>query len=783
MLKNYLIVFFRNTFKNPFYSAINISGLAIGLACSIVAFLYIINESSINKGFDDYDKIYRIGTGIQSEMINDSMSTSLQTIAPALKEQIPEIVAATRFLTWYRNSLIKVNNEYYPHIHGVIADSAMLDVFSFKILKGNPETFLKSPTKVAISKSLANKLFKDIDPIQQMIHFQGEDLEVSWILEDSKNSMITYDLIASYDFKKSLKNDLSVDVHTFFKTREKLTPQVESKIRKVSDQIILERFDDYTDLTNSPIQPLSDLYLNSYFDYEIGRTGSIKSLYIFGFLALIILTIAVINYINLLTSRSEYRNKEVGIRKVVGADKAKLKLQFLGESVMLSFIALLLGFVLAELFIYYINDKLFLNLSLFGQSTLWIFLLYFLVSILIGIIAGLYPSFVLSAYSPLKVIKGIFDAQGNRNFLKILLVVIQFTISTILIIAIFIFNSQIKYLKNKPLGFNEENLLILSGCTQKINQSYESIRQDLLSYHLIDNVSASQSVPGDGRSGQSIRKKTDAPDQASFIAENRVQDFYTETMDIEIVEGRSFHPDFDDDRSILINESAAKLLKVDNLVGLEVVTNRESIIIGIVKDYHFYSPTEKLDALYLSNYRKTFNNLVIRILPDNKLETIQYIRETIKKYDPDYYWSYFFMKDRFENMYRSEERLFDLIFWGSGIAIILSILGLFALTSYTVSKRFREIGIRKTFGASINSIVSKLNKDIIRWVLLTNIIAWPTAYFIMENWLQNYPYRIEISWIFFVLASIISLLIAFLTISFQAYKAARMNPVDAIRYE
>ena len=289
MLKNYLIVFFRNTFKNPFYSAINISGLAIGLACSMVAFLYILNETSINKGFDNYDKIYRIGAGIQSEMMNDSMSSSLQTIAPALKEQIPEIIAATRFLTWYRNSLIKVNHEYYPHIHGLIADSAMLDVFSFKILKGDPESFLKSPTKVAISQSLANKLFNDIDPIQQMIHFQGEDLEVSWILEDPKNSMITYDLIASFDFKESLKNDLNVDVHTFFKTREELTPQVESKIRKVSDQIILEKFDDYTDLTNSPIQPLSDLYLNSYFDYEIGRTGSIKTLYIFGFLALIIL--------------------------------------------------------------------------------------------------------------------------------------------------------------------------------------------------------------------------------------------------------------------------------------------------------------------------------------------------------------------------------------------------------------------------------------------------------------------------------------------------------------
>lgn len=236
-------------------------------------------------------------------------------------------------------------------------------------------------------------------------------------------------------------------------------------------------------------------------------------------------------------------------------------------------------------------------------------------------------------------------------------------------------------------------------------------------------------------------------------------------------------------RSIIINETAVKALKVDNPIGLKVMTNRESVIIGVAKDYHYYATTEKLGPLYLSNYRDWFNNIVIRIDPEDKPGTIMYIKDVIMKYDPDYYWNYFFIDDMFADQYKLEERLFTMIFWGSGIALLLSVLGLFALTSYTVSKKFKEIGIRKTFGASIKSIIYKLNRDIIRWVLFTNIIAWPIAYFVMNDWLQNYPYRVDINWGYFVLASIISLMIALITISFQAIKAARMNPVDAIRYE
>ncbi|HAN19494.1 MAG: hypothetical protein A2X13_01070 [Bacteroidetes bacterium GWC2_33_15] len=784
MIRSYLKVFLRNTIKNPFHSAINILGLAVGLACSIVAFLYILNETSYDKDFDNYDKIYRIGAGIRNETLNDSMATTLYEVAPALIDQVPEIESATRFVKWYfGNALLKVNNEFYPDIKVLISDSLLLKVFSFKILEGDKNTFLKSPSQIAITRSLAGKLFKNGDAMHKLVKFEGVDLEVAWIMEDTEKTTINFEMLANFEFKKPFKEYLRLDVVTFFRTKDYLNQETNAKIRRVSDKIILDNFRDWTSKTNSPIQPLEELYLKSNIGNELGRSGSLRTLYIFGFLAGIILLIAVINYVNLLTSRSEQRNKEVGIRKVVGANNLNLKKQFLGESVALSTLALLIGFVIAEFFLYILNSRLNIKLSLFHQSNGLIFAGYFFVTIIIGVISGIYPAFVMARYNPLKVIKGIFDSDGNSNFLKIILVIIQFSISTLLLITILLFNSQIKYLKSKDLGFDEKNLMVFPECTKKMQNSYQSIRNDLMSYHHIKNVCASQSVPGWGRSGQTIRKTTDDSKMAIACAENRVQDFYTETLGIEIIKGRTFDPDLDDNKSIIINETAAKLLNVDNPIGLDVITNRESVVIGVAKDYHFDATTQKLEPLYLSNYADRFYNIVVRIDPEDKLATLQYIKDIIMKYDPDYYWNYIFIDDIFADMYKMEDRLFTMITWSSGIALILSVLGLFALTSYTVSKRFKEIGIRKTFGASVNSIIYKLNRDIIRWVLLTNIIAWPVAYYFMKNWLGNYPYRVEINLWYFLIASFISLLIAFLTISFQSFKAARMNPVDAIRYE
>ncbi|MCG8411760.1 MAG: ABC transporter permease [Bacteroidales bacterium] len=787
MFKNYLKVFFRNTLKNPFYSSINTLGLAIGIACSIVAFLYILKETSYNKDFKNYDKIYRIGSGWEGKAFTGLIAASVKEIAPAITEQVPEVEAATRFIHWYYGSLVKYNNNFIPEVDILVTDSSVLDVFSFKILEGDPNTFLQAPKQIAITQKLSKRIFGNQNALGKTITYNKNEYEVAWIMENPKNTTIRFDALANFKFRKGLEENLRLDVFTFFRTKDYMSPKVESKIRAISDKILSDSFNDLKAKISSPIQAFSQLYLRSNIGHEFGGIGSIKTLFIFGFLALIILIIAIINYVNLLISQSEHRNKEVGIRKVVGAEQEKLKTQFLTESVLLSIFSLLLAFVFAEFFIHIINKKLNIYLSLFRQGNLALFAFYFVITIFIGIISGIYPTFVLSKYNPVKVIRGIFDAEGNSNFLKILLVIIQFTISTFLIIAIFVFSSQIKYLKNKDLGFKPENKMVISGSNEIIQKNYTSIRHELLANPRIKKVTASQSMPGLDRRGQSIRKKTDDPSKQAPIQENRVQDHFIETLGLEIVKGRSFDPKFDDSRSIIINETAAKQLNVENPIGLEVVievlTNRESVIVGVVKDYHFMSAKNKIDPLFLSNYTDWFYYIILEIDPDNKQETIQYVKNVVTKFDPNYYWNYHFIEDRFAKLYRIEDRLFTLITYGSGIALLLSILGLFALTSYTVSKRFKEIGIRKTFGASISNIVNKLNKDIIKWVLLTNLLAWPLAYYTMNNWLQNYPYHVKLNWIHFVLASAISFLVALITISVQAFKAARMNPVDAIKCE
>lgn len=787
MFSHNLKTFFRNFIKNPFYSIINLLGLSVGLSATIIAVLYITNETSYNKFHKDYEKIYRIGAGIKNESFEISTPNTLPDIAPLLMDKVPEIESATRFVRWYDNSIVKVGNDQFPNVSAVISDHELLNVFSFELLRGERSSFLRAPDKIAITESLATKLFGDTDPMHQIIYFEKEPKEVAWILKDPPhNSQIKFELLANFEFKKPFYEYLRLDVFTFFKLKQPMNKDIREKIQKVSDKHLLDVFEGWATSISSPIQPLKEIYLHSNLEREIGRRGNIKTLYIFGFLAMTILLIAVVNYINLLTSRSEYRGKEVGIKKVAGATKHRLRSQFLSESVATTFIALFIGFVIAEFFVYMINRNMNLNLSVFGQSTPLLIISFILVSVLIGIFSGAYPAFVLSRFQPAKVIKGIFETGGKANFLKIGLVIIQFSISTILIITILTFNAQIKYLKNQPLGFNKENLLVLSGVTDKMAANYESIRTQLLSHPNIDAVAGSQSIPGWGRSGQSIRRENQNNKQAIPIQENRVQDYYASTMEFEFVDGRDFTESFNDNESIIINEVTAKKLNLDNPVGEKVVVQQGLVtIVGVIKDFHYFSLKSTIEPLYLSNYAgsERINNISMRLNPNDLSNTIDYIREVVREYDPDYFWNHFFIDQMFDGMYRSEENLFNLVFFGSGIAFFLSVLGLFALTSYTILKKYKEVGIRKTFGASVQTIIFHLNSKILRWVLLTNIIAWPAGYFLMNNWLQNYPYKIAISWSFFIIAAIISLLVAFLTITYQSVKAATMNPTDALRYE
>jgi len=754
------------------------------MAVGIVTFLFVNHESNYDQFHENIDKIYRVGAGIQNNALNDSMPNTVYQVGTNILNEVPEVKHLTRMVNWYRSKLVMVGKESFPKVNMLITDSMFIDVFSFPILQGNKNDFLKSPDKIAVSEKCAIRLFGNTDVLGKTIIIEKRDYEIAWLMKNPPHqSIIQFDILTPFTYRKELLNWLALDVHTYFTLSGELNQSTIDKIEKASNSALMERFGKWIVSCSAPILPFNEMYLYSTMDWEVGKTGNLKNLKLFSGLALLILLIAIVNYINLLTSRSEYRGKEVGVRKINGAAKNGVRIQFLAESAIVSIIALLFSFVLAESIVQLINKSMQINLGLLKQSTGLHYLVYFTIASLIGVLAGTYPAFVMTRFQPIKIIKGIFQAEGKSNQLKIALVMVQFSISTLLIIGILTMSDQIYFMKNKDMGFDADNLMIVDNMDKEFYENYDNIRNELLQHHHIKEVAGGQSVPGESRSGQSIRKHTDGDEESFGIQENRVKKEYIKTLGIEIIQGRDFNPDLDENRSIIINETAAKKLGVPNPVGLEVVTNRNSVIIGVMKDYHYFSAGEEIMPLYLSNYRKSFNKICIRVDRDDRPNTIRFVEKTLKKYKADLFWQYYFLDDNLKNQYKLEERVFNISMWVASIALFLSVLGLFALTSYTIMKKYKEIGIRKTLGASVKEVVSQLNKSILRWVLITNLIAWPSAWYFLNNWLNDYAYHVDLKISFFVAGSALSLLVAFLSISGQALKAARLCPSKAIRYE
>lgn len=783
MIHNYIKVFFRNFGKNKVYYSLNILGLSIGFACSIIAGLYIVDQVGYDRFHKDYENIYRLNSHFIMDGRAMDNSTTLLNTGEKLLNKVPEVEDMTRITAWLQGgSLIRVNEDYFPGINALITDSNFLKVFSFELIQGNPGSFLKGNNQVAITESLAKKVYKTPDPIGEELWFKDKKYVVSWLMKDPpKNSHLQFDMLFPYDVFPS--NYYSLDIYTYIKLNKSLNSHIAKKVNAITAETLEKRFEDHGDNFRGSLIPLEDIYLSN--EGWLGVRGNKKSLYIFGFLSIFILVIAVINFINLLTAKSEHRAKEVGLRKVSGASKRNLRFQFIGETVLISFIALFLGLVLAEFLTKPVNNLLSVDIAILNDTSwmMWIAIICF--PLLIGVLSGIYPAFVLSRYKPANVIKGIFTVKGNPNFLKILLVIIQFSIATLLIFSVLVFIFQINYLKTKDLGFDEKNLLVVHNNSKQVTESYLSLKHELLNNPNISHVTASHSIPGSSGSGMFIHFRENDPKTAISVNEYKVQDDFVETFGMQLLAGRSLSgKEYGDSNAFIINEATAKLLGDKNPVGRNVKVHLwEGKIVGLVKDFHFLSLRNEIGPLVLSRYADHVFKIVIRIHPNERQETIQFVKNKFMEFDQSFFWNYHFVHDIFKKKYFVEERMFKILLWGSIIAIILSFLGLFALTSYTISKKYKEIGIRKVQGASVVNIVYLLNRNILRWVLLTNIIAWPLGFYIMNNWLNNFANRINIQIWFFIVAGAISFVIAWVTIVTRARKAARMNPVDAIKYE
>ena len=805
MLKNYFKIAIRNLLKFKAYSFINIMGLAIGITGCTLILLYIRDELNYDKYNKKADQIYRVHTkGVLGNNILD-IAVSPAPMAGALLRDFPEVVQATRFQP-SQNMLIRYGDKVFIENRFLWADSTIFDVFTIPLIKGDPKKALTEPHTVVLTESTAKKYFGDEDPIGKILSFEdGTPYTVTGVAEDCPvNSHFHYDILASMCTLEYSRSEFWIrnNFYTYIVLKkgfpaEQFQAKMPEVVKKYAGPQFLSAlglsYDDLRKRGNSYeffIQPLTGIHLNSHLQYEIEPTGDITYIYIFSVIAIFILLIACINFMNLSTARSATRAREVGIRKVLGSNKKQIIKQFIAESILLAFIASVISVALVELLLPYFNQLAGKQLETAYFSSWTAIPALLLTVIIVGFIAGSYPAFFLSSFKPIEVLKGKILSANQNSFLRSGLVVFQFAISIVLFIGTFVVYNQLMYVQNTKLGFNKDQVLIINRAWA-LEKEKETFENELKNNPGIIDAAGSGNIPG-RTFGQTVFKPENAPEDHQYpLSIWQTDEDYASTMDLKMAEGRYFSKENPSDTTaVVLNETALKFLGMKDPIGKRLVLagrtpdeNQFFTIIGVVKDFHYQSLHEKIRPLviFCQPHEHPFVN--VRIRPQNVSKTIAFIKSEWKKFVPDKPFEFFFLNEEFSKLYKAEQRTGEIFTVFSVLAIFIASLGLFGLAAFTAERRSKEIGIRKTLGASVPGIVYLLSKEFTRWVLLANVIAWPVAYFIMSKWLEDFAYRIEMGWWMFLFSGSIALVIALVTVSFHAIKTAMLNPVKSLRYE
>jgi len=803
MIKNYLKVSLRNIKRHKGYSILNISGLTIGFACFILIFLFIRYETSFDRQHTKADRIYKAifkSTGDYS-MGTPKQSHSHPLLAPTLMNDFPEIETATRF-SKYNNVMIRVEDQKFLSDKWVWADKHIFDVFDLPFIYGDPATALENPFSVVIDEETAHKLFGQTNPFGKTLHvIRGREMtfQVTGVMENlPPNSHFRPKLLGQFETQISLGMSRALnswDAHWF---HSYLLLKEGSSVRELENKIQSFIKQKIHPLVSSPswtylLQPLTDVHLKSTdILKKLEGGGDIRYVYICSLIALFILIIAGINFINLSTARSFTRAREVSIRKVVGAYRIELVKQFLGESLMLTFISLItaLGFVLLTLkgFAYLVDRDITIK-----AMTLPGFILGLLAAlILVGLLSGFYPALYLSGFKPVSLLKVTLRRASKGLNLRNFLVVFQFAISLFLIISTLVISGQLHLIRTKKLGFDREHVVVIDLTDNEILQRRDVIKNELLQNPGIKGVTFIQTLPininWDSDFDYEGRRNNEYP----FFYYSQVDYDYVDFFDMEITAGRNFSRETTTDAvgggATILNETAVRHLGWEDPIGKKIgFPGNENMgtVVGVVKDFNCHSlhlPAEPV-VLILNTHGGNIYFLSIKVRPENITQTLAAIEKVWKTHSDGYPFEYYFLDKAYDNLYKSEIKLNIFFRLFTLIAIFISCLGLFGLASFTAERRIKEIGIRKVLGASVPGIMIILSRGFTKWVLLANIIAWPAAYYFMNKWLQNFAYRIRISFFTFVLAGALALLIALLTVSFQTIKAATANPVESLRYE
>jgi putative ABC transport system permease protein len=800
MYKNYLVIAFRNLIRQKFYSIINISGLAIGFAAFILIVIHVIHEFSFDKFHLKADNIYRV-------CINGKISGDIFNVAvcapptgEAMVREMPEVLKSVRIQKMSQAVFFSSEDERFYEEGMIFADSTFFDVFTFEMIQGNPETALDEPNSIVLTEKIAKKHFPDKDPIGETIKLNDkESFIITGILKDVPgDSHFTFSMVSTYSaFKRinGIENSEdwgSLNVHTYVLLAPGTDPKlVEARFPEFLKKNMGELSEMESIKFEPYLQPLTIIHLHSNLMAEIGPNSDINYVYAFLAVAVFVLLIACINFMNLSTARSMKRAKEVGLRKVVGADRQKLIVQFIGESLILSFIGLIFGLILVEIALPTFNrmlDKEY-SLSLFEHGYELVFLIG--LTIIVGMIAGSYPALYLSAFEPIKVLKRTMGSKLKKSSIRNILVVVQFSISVFLIICTGFIYSQLSYIRNKKLGFEKENLVVIPLRGDRMTDNAKSIKGELQNMSCVANVAMSQFVPGSDMNGTGYIPEG-ADEKAPWIIFTNIVDYdFVKTMGMEIVMGRDFSREYaTDSNAILINETLLKKLGWEDplnkkITGFHYDSIFELHIIGVVKDFHFRSMHEAIEPALMYIGPQNNNNLTVRLHPENISENIEAIRQKWEATESSFPFDYYLLDKNLDDLYKAESRIGEIFMAFTFIAIFIACLGLFGLASYNAEQRTREIGIRKALGSSVEQIVIMMSKQFTIWIVLANIIAWPLAYYFIDRWLGNFAYSIRImdNWYIFVVSGAATLLIAIFTVLYQALKAAMTDPVYAIKYE
>jgi putative ABC transport system permease protein len=789
MIKNLIKTAFRHIRKHPGYSILNILGLTLGISSALFLVIYVSDELSYDRYHNNADRIYRVSSKITETDDQFTWNVAQIPFGPQVVQDYPEVRSFVRFINMPR-ALYKYEDKEYVEENFYYVDSTLFDIFTYKVIRGEVKSAIKDPNKIVLTETVAARYFVNSDPVGKTLTTGNNTFEVTGVIEDvPDNSHFRFDAVAARNnLPKQIGSWGNFGVFTYLLFPEGFDVKAfETKMQGMYDAHMKTIFGPLNINIEYILEPITRIHLFSTAQGEPEPTGSITYVYIFGIVAIFLVLIAAMNYMNLATARSASRAREVGMRKVAGSYRSTLITQFLSESVVLTVISLVVSIILLMALLPRFN--LFSGKS-FDLSILYspVVIVSVLVVILIaGILGGSYPAFFLSRFSPVTVLKGeIIHGSAGSLFRKIL-VVIQFTISVIMIVCTLVVFRQLNYMKNMDQGFDQKNVLSLR-LNQNMVRKYPVLKHELIESDDIKYVTSTNTPVGEGSGKVIFNMETDQGMVQRGINFAVVDHDFVEALGIKIIKGRDFQQDMPSDTllAVVVNETLAKRLgwveAIDKKVQLGDGAQINARVIGVMKDYHQTGMYNEIESLMLV-YRELGNIIYVKLSGKNTDQTLNFIESKWKEVFPDQPFEYTFLADRFNRQFEADEKRGLIFTMFTILAILIACLGLFGLASYMVEQRTKEIGIRKVFGADEGVIVRLISKDFLILITISIVIAIPVAFYFMSNWLENYVYRTKIGVMLLIIAALLTVVITFITISFKAYQAAILNPANSIRTE